>query len=376
MNLSLACTALLLHSVLPSSSAAQESAPLFRLPEIRKGKGLDRPVLHLTYDVQREKITSTRTVSPGEIGLTSPPCFDNSAIIPDAYVVANPGEEVLNWGLKSCAGASRLRSFTILYLSEAVDPSRGGPGGTLSVALYSGTQGFGRPGTEIFRRTLTGLPASRVVQPTVFVTFDFGSEPLPLPDGRIGWGFLQLDGDTGPVLVNAPRPALGTLDAMDIYSPGPASAASYVGTFHYPFCSCANTFIQLDEIATDELASSTVLNGSGANPSLLAEILPARIGHVWAARVAVVSPPPGNPPFTALFLSAAAIAPISSPIGEILIDPAQRISGSQIAEGSYAFSIPADPALVGREVFVQAAVLRPVAARPFLTNALAVRIGF
>ena len=330
----------------------------------------------MTYDVQSARITSTRTLSPGTIGLSNP-CFDNSSIyLDDTYVVANPGEEVLNWGMKRCGGASRLRSFTILYLSEAVDPSLGGPGGTLNVALFSGTQGFGHPGVEIFRRTLTGLPASAYVEPEVFVTIDFGTEPLPLPDGRIGWSFLQLDGDTGPVLVNAPRPALGTIDAMDIYSPGPARPATYVGTFHYTVCTCANTFIQLDEIATDELASNTVLPGSGTNPNLLSEILPARLGNVWAARVAVVAPPPRNPPFTALFVSAAAINPVPSRYGEILIDPARRIGAARIAEGSYTFPIPADTTLVGFQFFVQAAVLPPVATSTFRRTQLAVRVGY
>jgi len=347
-----------------------------------------RPVVHVVYDVAHDRIASIETLSPGQANLIAPPCFDNSAIyLDDTYVVTDPGQELVNWGFKNCPGASRLRSITLLYLSEAQDVAAGGPGGVLQFSLWSGTRGFNRLGTEIFRRTITGLPSGHLVSPTTFLTLDFGANPLPLPDGNIGWGFLQLDGDTGPVLVTAPNVLIGTVDAMDIYSPGPAQAATYLGTFNYggsgTICHCANTFIQLDEIANNEVASTTVLNGSGVNPQILEELFPPRIGQLWAVRVDVPNPCPGgtlcsgNPDFTILFLSAGNLAaPLASPYGEVLIDPSQRLSAPLLGEGAYFRLLPSDISLVGVVLYAQAATLPPASPTVALTNALRLRVGY
>lgn len=405
MSPSLGALSFLAASVLALPSAAQEPNPSYA-PEVRGGTGtpIER-VVHATWDVQAERIRSVRTSAPNEIAFGNPPCFDNSLIeLPDdpQFVVSNPGEELVAIGQKNCPGAGRLRSFTIAYRSEAVDTSLGGPGAVFALALFTNSPGFGNVGTEIFRRNFTGMPssgaaASSTVQydhngnafltspdaPLVFLTIDFGVDPLPMTDGPIGWSFLQLDGDTGPALVRAPRPLVGTRDALDIYSPGPPSAASYLGTFNYGGCSgpavippCACLYIQLDEIANTEVALTTVVNGSGANPEILEEILPARIGHLWAARVDVIVPPFSTPNFSVLYVSAGQIAPVPTPFGEVLVDPGQQLLAPQLAEGTYTFAIPADTALIGNVLYLQAAVLPPVATRSFLTNALRVRVGF
>jgi len=391
---------------LAGSLAAQQAVPPERLPEVRGGTGSEpvERVVHVVFDAHAGKVKSLRVGSPSEIALGNPPCYDNSIIhlpVDPQYIVANPGEELLNWGTKNCPGASRLRSFTIAYRSEAVDTSLGGPGAVFGLALFSGTAGFGNPGTEVYRATFTGqpsngaLPSGTVVYeyqgnpfltgpaPLVLFTVDFGIDPLPLGDGPFGWSFLQLDGDTGPVSVDAPRPILGTRDAMDIYSPGPAVPGSYVGTFNYGGCSsaatppCANMFVQLDEIANNETANVAVLNGSGTNPVLLEQIFPARLGRLWAVRVNVIAPPYPNPDFTILFLSnAAAAGPIATPYGEFLIDPAQFVRQPLLGEGSYTFPIPADTGLIGRLVFAQAIVLAPATPSGRLTNALRIRVGY
>lgn len=395
MNLSLVPSILVvsLLCVLPAPSAAQ-GAPSFQLPEVRGGTGATpvRRVLHVTYDLQQERVRSARPASVGELALGSQPCFDNTQInlpVDPQYVVANSGEDVLNWGTKLCPGASRLRSFTIAYRSEAVDVTQGGPGAAFSLALYTGTTGFGQPGTEVFRRTFTGMPANGapagptvqygfiLPEPMVIFTVDFGTDPLPLSDGAFGWSFLQLDGDTGPVLVRAPRRILGTFDAMDIYSPGPATAATYVGTFNYSGSPPANMWIQLVEIANNEVAQSTVLNGTGVNPLLLNEILPARLGQVWAARINATVPTIYSEPYTILLTSTAASSPTASPFGEVLVDTAQLLRRPQLGEAGYTFSIPPDTSLVGFRFFVQGIVLPPIAAPAIqLTNALSVRVGY
>lgn len=383
-----------------STSMAQE-VPL-RQPEVRGGTGA-RPIdhsLHVTYDVAQARVTSVRDGDTHLLG--TPPCFDNSEIVfPDdpQYVVAFAGEELQNWGMKNCPGASRLKSFTICYRSEALDVSQGGPGASFSIALQEGARGFGRPGTEIWRGTFTGFPSAgapagptivydhlgqpfltRANEPIVFLTVDFGIDPLPLPDGNIGWSFLQLDGDTGPVLVWAPKTALGTSDAMDLYSPGPPTAASYVGTFNYGGCSrgnftpCANAWIQLVEIENSEVASSAILEGNGVNRSILRELFPARLGTVWSARIDISDQPPTTT-LTLLHISAGALTPFATPFGEILVDPAQRLARALPGEGGYTSPIPADVSLVGFTLYLQGSV-HPPSAPLYLTNALRVRVGY
>lgn len=388
MNPSLISVAL---AFLPAVSSAQELLvdqvlPLPR-PAVRGGTGTTpvEQVVHVTYDVQLGRVRSTRTSTPHELALTNPPCYDNSEIvvpIDPQYVVANAGEDLLNWGRKLCIGASLLRRLTIAYRSEAVDVSQGGPGAAFSIALYQGTSGWSVLGTEVYRATFTRMPARGAPgSPVVFFTIDFGTQPLRLADGNIGWSYLQLDGDTGPVLVRAPKTRLGTVDAMDIYSPGPATPAAYVGTFNYGGCAgtlfgaCANMWIQLDEIENSELASTQAYDGTGVNPSVLSELLPARLGQTWAARVNV-SAPSRPPPFTVLFSSSAPAGPIRTQYGELLIDTTRQLASPKLAEGVYTIPIPPDPALVGRLVFLQAAVLPPATSFPYLTNALRVQVGY
>lgn len=367
------------------SQAVQPDPGYLRTLQVAPGDLLLR---HVVYDVQQDRITSVTNLPAGAQAIGSSPCYDNSDVYfdgvhPATYIVSDPGTELLAWGIKRCTGASRLRNVTLFYASEARDVSAGGPGGTLQFALYGGTSGFGSTGTELFRRTITGLPSGG--GSGNFLTLDFGTDPLPLPNGRIGWGFLQLDGDTGPVRVLAPRGLLGTIDGLDFFSPGPASAETYVGTFNYASsgCSCANMFLQLEEIADDEVAETTVVNGSGANPVLLEEVFPPRVGHFWVERVAVLHPGGqsggggGTPPFTVLATTAGLLpAPVATPFGELLVDRGLTLIPPQFEEGTYYRLLPSDLSLVGYEFYTQAAVLPPSSTSIYLTNALRHRIGY
>ena len=342
-------------------------------------------VVHVVHDVATETTRVVRISTPGELALGTPPCFDSSELTGGLGLalsaVANPGEDLLSWGTKRCSGASLLRGFTLAYKSSAQSVDRGGPGAAFSIALYSGTTGFGQPGNEIFRRTFTGLPTG--LSDAILLTLDFSTDPLPLADGAFGWSYLQMDGFTGPVLVAAPKPILGTRDALDIYAPGPARASNYRGTFNYGGCQtpgtftpCASTWMQLDEILPSELALSAELNGSGVNPQILHELLPARLGHVFAA--AVDFPTPGSQPVVAtlLIVSNALGTAQTTRFGELLVDLDQQRLPPILGRGSYSFPIPADRALVGTRVYLQAAVLPSFVPRLTLTNALRVRIGY
>ena len=136
-------------------------------------------------------------------------------------------------------------------------------------------------------------------------------------------------------------------------------------------CTCASLWIQIEEIESAEVARTTVLNGSGVNPVILEEVLPPRIGQTFAARVNT-----GTTSSTLLFASSAALTPIASAFGEILIDPAGRLTAPLAALGSYAVPIPGDLALIGTVVYLQAAVVPPSSPRLALTNALRLRLGY
>jgi hypothetical protein len=363
---------LLLGSLSTASAQSQLIVPPDQRPEVRPIEP-GTPMMRVVYDVAEARIRSIEPAEPDRIALGGP-CYDNSGGYLAASVVTNAGEELVDWGVKQCRESGLIRSFTIAFQNTGTDI--GGPGGAMSIALYQGTRGWGDLGTEVFRRTVTGLPRGWGQ-----LVIDFGLDPLPLGDGPIGWGVLQVDGDTGPILVTAPSLLLGTVDALDLYVPGPATPDSYVGTFNYGGCSaggpwlCASFFIQIDEIPKTQVAAAFVVNGTGVNPVLLDEILPARLGQTWVGRIDITGEPFGTT--TLLVPSSATIAPVLHPLGELLLDPARVLAAPVPGLGGYAFPIPADAALAGMRLFVQGVVLPVGGVAPaYLTNALRIRLGY
>jgi hypothetical protein len=388
MKTHLTTLSLVALAALSGRNAAQQLPAPFPLPEVHPAPALEpgSEVLHVTYDVQRGRIRDIRSEPWGRIGLGNTPCYDNSELgtldpgnTSNHWVTPHPGEELVSWGFKLCRESGLVRRVTIGFGSNAIDPSAGGPGGAISFALYQGTEGFGVLGTEVFRRTISGLPNNHGHLP-MFLTIDFGTQPLRLADGNIGWGFLQLDGVTGPFLVRAPKRILGTANAMDLYAIGPASRSEYLGTFNYsggctdPFFSlCASQWLQLEEVPAREVAASVIRNGSGVNPVLLHETLPARLGELWAANLVALDSL-GRPLPTVLFLSNSAFGPQPSRFGELLIDLAQQVGSPRIGTSGYTGFIPANLALAGRRIFMQGFVQDP--AGEFLTNSLRVTVGY
>ncbi len=348
------------------------------LPSVLGADDPVRTVVRATYDVAADRLSSARSDPLQALGSS---CFASTDTF-DAFVVANLGEDLVSWGVKSCPRSKLLRSVTIAYRTTAVDPSHGGPGATLSFGLYRDARGFGRLGTEVFRRTVTGMPGKPIPGPgasaLVLLTFDFGDHPLLLRDGAIGWSVMQLDGMTGPILVRAPRVELGTSDALDIFSPGPATLGNYIGTFNFGGCGppwfgpCASLYFELDEIPLSEIAGSTSVNGTGVNPAILAEILPARLGQAWIAEFDLS----GHPGTSATFVlaSRAAFGPLAIPAGEVLIDPAQLIRPLLTGAGFHVVPIPDDPALAGLVVHTQGLIQTPAGMQ--LTNGLDLTVGY
>lgn len=368
-----ALVAFLLVSGASLSAQSRTLVPNDARPDVRLIEP-GTPGVHVVYDVEQRRIRSIEPLGPDRIELGGP-CYDNSGGPQIAFTVSNPGEELVDWGTKLCRQSGLIKSFTVMYGSSAVPVANGGPGGAMSLGLFEGTRGFGDLGSEIFRHTITGLPTGFAL-----LTVDFGIHPLPLPDGHIGWSILQIDGHTGPVLVTAPSTLLGTIDALDLYSPGPATTDAYVGTFNFGGCQntpwlCASLFIQLDEIPQSQVANSAIVNGTGVNPVLLRETLPARLGQLWVGSIDMSGQPIAST--TLLVAASATIAPVQHPLGELLLDPSTVLASPFPGVGGYVFPIPADASLAGVRLFVQGVVLPSgFPSVPFLTNALRVRLGY
>jgi hypothetical protein len=104
----------------------------------------------------------------------------------------------------------------------------------------------------------------------------------------------------------------------------------------------------------------------------LHELLPARIGSVWAAAVDLSGAAAGAR--SALIVSQNAVAPMRTASGEILVDVTARAIPDDLGFGTHVLPVPADLTLVGLTFHAQGAVLSGAGAR--LTNALAVTAGF
>jgi hypothetical protein len=349
-------------------------------------------VIRVTYDMATGTLRDRHVVPAGAMALGLAPCFDNSDLVCDMgafepFTIGDHlGDELLDWGVKDCEGSGLVRSLTIAYRTTALDVADGGPGATLSFGLYRGTRGFGHVGTEIFRRTFTGLPAQAAPAnnsheaPFVFLTIDFGSQPLPLPDGPIGWGYMLLDNEdrnfvTGALLVNAPSDALGIIDALDVYAPGPAPTGNYTGTFnfasticqHPPCCPKASTWLQIVEAPS----GAAIVNGNGTNPEVFHELLRARLGQTWVTHFDLS----GHPGTTAtrIYATLGGLAPFQTPFGELLLAP-PRLGPPFVGLGLHMVPVPLDPALDGLVIHTQGLL---IAGSSFtLTNGLDITLGY
>ena len=302
-------------------------------------------------------------------------CWDNSNTPP--FVGSfQPGEEVVDWGVKACQGTGVVRAFRVAYETTALDVASGGPGAALSVAFYEGTNGSGVLGTETARYFLSGLPASSVAATasTHFVDVDLGDFPFCLDDGDIGFGFACEDGLTQPLMTVAPNSAIGTQNKLDLYSPAPASPATFQGSFDFgPTQPFASLYLQVFEDPGDILASSTLFNGSGINPLVYSEISKAVLGTTWLTRVDLSNYPDAN--FTAQVLSTQGGLSISTAFGELFVNLADPGAIATLSIGIHALDIPKDAFILGRTFHSQTAIFRPTAT-PILTNGIDVIPGF
>ncbi|MEX1025123.1 MAG: hypothetical protein WD226_08600 [Planctomycetota bacterium] len=329
---------------------------------------------HLDYD---SGVFTPSPVPPGAQAISAV-CFDNSFdddIIIDALLYP-PGHELVDWGVKLCGESWYVDRITIGYASVA--PAA--VGGDLTIRLYEDTLGWGHPGTLRKELTLTGLPSQP--SPAVFpryVTIDLGSESFYWPDGPIGWSYENHDGLTAPLLVDATIQN-GVQNFFDVYTPGPATAASYDDTYYLPASGSSpgfesSFFVQIAQNSVVPLAipiQGGFLND--LNPNVFVSQTLPWIDWTWSAEVDVSSFPGSN--ITVAFVSAQRVFGTFLAAGELIADPS-FIDGrfSMLPQGQpHNFPIPNDPALLGREFYAQGGFLSALVG-PKLTNGYELTIG-
>ena len=160
---------------------------------------LDGPVIEATLDLDTGVIQVTSAARQG-----STLCFDNS-IDDDNYLdglLYPSGQELYDWGVKTCGGSRFVDAITIGIGSSAVPVSSGGPGGSITLRIYEGGTGFGNPGTLVTTIPMTGLPSfpGPIICPVILRVL-LGSQSCRLHDGPIAWSYDNQDGLTAPLPV-------------------------------------------------------------------------------------------------------------------------------------------------------------------------------
>ena len=363
-------TVLSLLSLLTAGLSAQHARTLSG--QQREGFGAGTPV-HLVYDYETGELTrSTATLAPslggpsGSIGAAAA-CFANDdASFPWAKFPAT--DELVDWGVKSCAASTFIESFTMAYGSTALDTSLGGPGAAFTVRFYEGTTGNGVLGQELARFDFSGLPASTTGGASFpyVLTVRIPRQSFCMPDGPIGWSYQNADGQSGPALIFAPNPALGTQDAFDWYT-GPAANGNLTGTVKFQNSTDASFFMILEENAGTQRAARVPIFFL-VSDELVTNDLPVLGSPI---RMDVL----GSAPLTAIGVSLRSLPPTTTPFGELLIDLAALAAPLSVRSGgSHDFTIPKDLTLVGQIFYTQGAQID--AAGITLTNRIDFLPGF
>ncbi|MEM7305688.1 MAG: hypothetical protein AAF682_03405 [Planctomycetota bacterium] len=292
-------------------------------------------------------------------------------------------EEWVDWGVKAGALSGVTCTLEFAYGTTAVDPTLGGPGADIEIAVYEGTLGtctVGDVATEARRLSFTGLPGSLDGNPAGFtVTVDLAGDGFLLADGPVGWSYVGVDGVTGPLLITVGSDPTSTVDGFDLYVPSPAATGICLGTFGFPTTGVGSFYLRLEEDDATEPGSQTPRAGTGVNVGVLSvgTQLP-KIGQAWDP--SITTPAVGTPVLDFLALSSISTPPIFVPgFGELLIgvvapNPLAVIAGPVGSGSPFAVPFPLNCNFIGVSLTSQAGQVDTIGAIA-LTDAVDFTIG-
>ena len=308
--------------------------------------------------------------------------FDN---VTTAGLFGTPlfAEEWVDWGVKAGGLTGVACTLEFGYATTALDPSIGGPGADLEIAVYAGTVGgctVGDVAAEVQRLSFTGLPGSLDGSAAGFtVAYELGGDTFTLADGPIGWSYVGVDGVSGPLLITVGADATGTVDGFDLYVPAPASTGICLGTFTFSTPGVGSFYLRLEEDDGSEPGSQTPRPGTGFNIGVLSPsaTLP-KIGQAWAP--SLTTPAVATPVLDFLAISSVSMPPFILPgFGELMIgvvapNPLAVISGPLGSGTPFSVPFPLNCSFVGVSLTSQAGQV-DVSGTVGLTDALDFTFG-
>lgn len=275
----------------------------------------------------------------------------------------SPEDEYVDYGVKTAGLDGLVTEIRLSYITEVLDPSVGGPGASLDLNLYSGSNGgcdvdASAPGQLVHSISLTGLPAS-TAEPfgeIIEIVLDFSSDPIALPDGPIGWGVGSPDLSLLPRLVVVGENPTGTKDFLDNFSAGSCLGPVSFEFNDRPFSSL---FIELTEGAADpqpcgftsygpfnapQTSMLTTIGGDGPGDLILFN---SSFNLLEGTGFLIISEQP---------------AAIVLPGAEILVDLESQLALQTFPFallGQTSVTVPNNPELAGLTVFCQSAAFDP-----------------
>ena len=349
------------------------------------------PAFALPASLHRSRRGTARAIDLGKAGpvggkqAASSLCFAND-VLPSGQPTYPmiPGQELIDWGSKSCGSSTVVTRFQVRLETDALDQALGGPGTVFGLKLYAGTSG-GAPGQlgtliaeyDVISSFGTTDPATPV---TVLFERSFPT-PLLVPDGPIGWGYVDQGQQHGISLVRTAGgdcsgslgdPTTGTFDCLADYDYPADAGGAYYGTFEW-LPGITSTFFRLYE--EDVFPAFAIPFNIAPNPSsYVAE--PPRIGRIWKGTVDLTTT--GHTNALVFAFESAAQIPLSGGQQLLIADSGSgELLGFAPRPGPLAvftIPVPMDVSMLGRYVGSQAIHFGGVF--PFaLSNAMDLYLG-
>jgi hypothetical protein len=282
-----------------TAAAAQQDGPMFRR--------VTQPLKSASLDLETGTITRGPALSnkglPSFTTCSSMNNLDHSGFV---GVDSGPGTangpcEWIDAAVKNSGKSSYMTSFAFAYCSAAQDPSSGGIGGKARIGFRTGyvkgsVNAGGPTGTQAALFNLSGLPAWTGCSSffggfaCYLINITFGTVPVCLPDGPVGWSYQFRDLGTDGVLAKtfpflgcvqsctgSGPDGLGMTDCIDQYCP----AGNLLSTFTFGTSAGGGYFtsLSMDIREAQAIASQTVVCNT-TNPSILTATN-GIMGNLW-----------------------------------------------------------------------------------------------